>query len=131
MSGWSEILALAVAGAIGTVGRYAMSGWAYRILGEGFAYGTLVVNVVGCFLLGLLMQVGVTTDIVPRTVRFALAIGFLGAFTTFSTFGYETVRYAEDGAWNLALANVGAQLALGLLATWAGFTVARAAVGGV
>jgi CrcB protein len=131
VSGWSEILALAVAGALGTVGRYAVSGWTYRLLGEGFAYGTLAVNAAGCFLIGVLMQVGVTTDIIPRTLRFALAIGFLGAFTTFSTFGYETVRYAEDGAWNLAIANVGAQLVLGLLATWLGFTVARAAIGGV
>jgi CrcB protein len=127
----NELVALALAGALGTLGRYTLSGWAYRVMGEGFAFGTLTVNVVGCFLLGLLMHVGLATDLLPRTLRFAATVGFLGAFTTYSTFGYETMRYLEDGAWMLAAANVGANLALGLFATWAGLTAARAAFGGV
>ena len=125
-----EALALAVAGALGTLGRYAASGWAYNVFGEGFAYGTLVVNVVGCFLIGFLMQAGLATDLVPRTLRLALAVGFLGAFTTFSTFGYETLKYLEAGAWRLAAANVAANMVFCLTATWAGLVAARATVGG-
>jgi CrcB protein len=127
----NELVALALAGALGTLGRYTISGWAYRVLGDGFAVGTLTVNVIGCFLLAVLMHVGLATDLIPRTARFAATVGFLGAFTTFSTFGYETMRYLEDGAWLLAAANVGANLVLGLLATWAGLSTARAAFGGV
>ena len=126
-----ELVVLAVAGALGTVGRYAVSGWAYDLMGDGFAYGTLVVNVIGCFLLAFLMQVALATDIIPRAMRLGLTVGFLGAFTTFSTFGYETVRYLEAGSWRLALANVAANLITGLAATWAGFVTARAGLGGV
>lgn len=125
-----EVLALAVAGALGTVGRYAVSGWAYRLLGDRFAIGTLTVNVIGSFLLAFLMELGLTTDLLPRTLRFAATVGFLGAFTTYSTFGYETMRYLEDGDWLLAGANVGANLVIGLLAVWAGLSAARAMFGG-
>jgi CrcB protein len=125
-----EILALAAAGAAGTLGRWALSGLVYRGLGTRFPWGTLVVNVAGCFLLGALMELALTSELVPRAWRVALSVGFLGAFTTFSTFGYETMRYVEDGAWAAALANVGASNALGLVATWAGFVAARAALGG-
>ncbi|RMF20026.1 MAG: fluoride efflux transporter CrcB, partial [Deltaproteobacteria bacterium] len=125
-----EIVSLAVGGALGTLSRYAVSGWAYRLLGERLAYGTLVVNVAGCFLLAFIMQVGLTTDALPRTLRLAVTVGFLGAFTTFSTFGYETMRYLEDGAWLLAAANAGANLFIGLAACWAGLAVANVITGG-
>ncbi len=126
----TEIFSLAVAGALGTLSRYAVSGWAYRLLGERLAYGTLVVNVAGCFVLALVMQVALATDALPRTLRLAATVGFLGAFTTFSTFGYETVRYLEDGAWLLAAANAGANLFGGLAACWVGLIVANAITGG-
>jgi CrcB protein len=125
-----EILLLAIAGAIGTLSRYALSGWAYRLFGEGFAYGTLLVNVAGCLLLGFIMHLSLSTDIVSPEWRLAVTVGFLGAFTTFSTFGYETLRYVEDGSWRLALGNVGANLLLGLGATWIGFGASRALFGG-
>ncbi len=127
----TELLSLAIAGAAGTVSRYVVSGWAYRLLGERFAFGTLAVNVVGCFLLALVMQVALVSDAVPRSLRLALTVGFLGAFTTFSTFGYETLRYLEDGAWLLATANVAANLIVGLSACWAGLLAANALTGGV
>ena len=114
-----ELLALAVAGALGTLARYGVSRWTYAWLGDGFAFGTLAVNVLGCFLLAFLMQLALTGDLVPRTMRLAFGVGFLGAFTTFSTFGFETMRYMDAGAWRLALANVAANLVLGLAATWA------------
>ena len=125
-----EILALSACGAIGAVARYAVSGWAHRLFGARFAYGTLLVNLIGCLLLGLLMELSLTTDIVPRAWRTPLAVGGLGAFTTFSTFGYETLRYLEQGAWRPALANIAISVVLGLIAVWIGFVIARAIAGG-
>jgi CrcB protein len=120
-----EVVALALAGAAGTLGRWAMNGWAQRALGDGFAYGTLMVNVLGCLLVGVVLEVGASNDLVPESIRLALTVGFLGAFTTFSTFGYETFRYLERGAWTLAALNLMANLCLGLAATWLGFAAAR------
>jgi len=120
-----ELVAIAVAGALGSIGRYSVGRWVYEAFGPQFVYGTLAVNVAGCFALGFLMQVGISSDTVPSTLRLALTTGFLGAFTTFSTFGYETVRYVEDGALALAAINVGANVGIGLLAAWAGMASAR------
>ena len=126
-----EILLLAFAGALGTLGRYGLSGWAYRLMGERFPYGTLAVNITGCLLIGFVMQTGLVTEIIPRTYRFVITMGFLGAFTTFSTFSYETLRYVENGAWLFAIANAALNLVLGLSATWAGFAAANTLFGGV
>ncbi len=127
--GLRELIWIGLAGAFGSLSRYTVSGWVYELLGRGFAYGTLVVNITGCFLLGLLMELSLTGDLVPPGLRMPLAAGFLGAFTTFSTFSYETMRYIEDGAWLLGLQNVAASLALGLLATWLGLSAARLMTG--
>jgi len=125
-----EMLVLALSGAAGTLARWGLSGAMYRLLGERFPYGTLAVNVVGCVLLGAGMETALLTDALPRALRVPLAAGFLGAFTTFSTFGYETMRYVEDGAWSLAGINIVANLVLGLGATWLGFVTARVGFGG-
>jgi CrcB protein len=125
-----ELVALGVAGALGTVSRYALGGVAHRLFGAALPYGTLAVNVLGCFLLGLVVRVGMISDLISPGVRTVVAIGFLGAFTTFSTFGYETFRYMEDGAWRLALTNVFANLVLGLAAVWLGFVLANVWMGG-
>jgi len=125
-----DILLLALAGAVGTLSRYGLSGWAYRLFGERFPWGTLVVNVIGCFLLGLAMHVGTATELIPRSARLAMTVGFLGAFTTFSTFGFETHRYMESGAFLPAFANVAANVVLGFAAVWAGTGLGRVAFGG-
>jgi len=125
-----ELLLIGVAGALGTLSRYALSGWAYRLLGERLPWGTLAVNVLGCFLLGLVMQVGLSTDALSRTARVAITVGFLGAFTTFSTFGYETMKAIEDGAWGAAGLNVALNLVVGFLAVAVGFGLARQVWGG-
>ena len=124
-----DVLALAVAGAAGTVSRYALSGWSYRLFGDRFPYGTLVVNVVGCVLLGLFMEIALGADLVPQSWRLPVAAGFFGAFTTFSTFGYETMRYLEEAAWGAALANIAANVFFCLAAMWLGLTAGRALVG--
>ncbi len=125
-----ELLALAFAGALGSVSRYALSGWSYRLLGERFAYGTLIVNVLGCLFLGIVMQVALTSEIIPPTWRAPISIGFFGAFTTFSTFGYETIRYLEDGAWSLAALNISANVVLCLGAMAIGLAIGRVILGG-
>lgn len=124
-----EILLLALAGALGAVARHGVGLLAARLLGPGFPWGTLLVNVSGSFALGVLVQIGASTDWLPPQARLALATGLLGAFTTFSTFSVETVRLAESSGWGWALGNVGANLLLGLAAAGVGIWVARATIG--
>ncbi|MCS6915736.1 MAG: fluoride efflux transporter CrcB [Myxococcales bacterium] len=126
-----EVFSLAIAGALGTLSRWALSGWAYRLLGTRFPYGTLVVNVLGGLILGVIMEVGIASELLPRDLRLALSVGFCGAFTTFSTFSYETARYLEDGAMGIALLNIAANVVLCLLATFTGLAAGRALLGGL
>lgn len=92
--------------AVGGGARYLVSGWMLKALGPSFPYGTLAVNLIGSFLLGGLMFAGVEAGLMPPTVRLALTTGVMGGFTTYSTFSYETLRYLQEGAWLLAVANV-------------------------
>ncbi|MCC7479489.1 fluoride efflux transporter CrcB [bacterium] len=121
---------IAVGGVCGTLARYGLSLAMHRALGERFAWGTLSVNLLGCFLIGLLMQLGLSGSLISRELRAALGIGFMGAFTTFSTFGYETLSYIQDGNWRLALLNAAANLVLGLLLVWLGMLAGRGLTGG-
>lgn len=121
-----SVLLVGLAGALGAVSRYGVGLLAQRSLGTHFAFGTLLVNVLGCLLLGLLLEVERNTTLVSNPIRLLLAVGFLGAFTTFSTFGYETMRYLEEGAHHLALLNVAGNLILGMVAVWLGWVAARA-----
>jgi CrcB protein len=125
-----ELLIVAAAGAAGAVGRYALSGWVYELAGDRLPWGTLVVNVTGCFVLGYVMHVGLATTAISPQWRLAIATGFLGAFTTFSTFSYETVREIERGAWGAAGMNVALNLLVGIPATFAGLMLARRMFGG-
>ena len=124
-----EVLPLAIAGAAGTLARYGLSSWTYRLCGDRFAYGTLVVNVAGCLLLGVALQAITAPGHLPAQWRTPITVGFFGAFTTFSTFGYETVRYLERGQLGLAAFNITASLVLCLAATFAGLTAGRALFG--
>ncbi|APV43915.1 CrcB protein [Dehalogenimonas formicexedens] len=124
------VILIAGAGALGSVCRFALSGAVYSAFGQSFPYGTLAVNVIGSFLLGLLMQLGMSTDLIPPHLRTAVAIGFLGAFTTFSTFTYETVQLIQDGAWGSVALNIMTSLALGIAAVVAGIFTGRMLAGG-
>lgn len=114
---------ICLSGAAGTGARYLLAGWVNRLHGPGFPWGTLTVNIVGSFLLGALMQLALVSPELSPTVRVALATGFIGGFTTYSTFNYETLdllaKNAPLGAANLA-ATVGTCLAAGLLGGLAG-----------
>ena len=124
-----DVIYVAVAGGLGAISRSYLSGLAQRV-GSGFPFGTLTVNLVGSFLLGLIMQTGISTDLMPRALRLALTIGFLGAFTTFSTFSYETLGYLEDGAWLTASLNVLINVVPGIIAVFLGAFLARTIFGG-
>ena len=115
-----------VAGFFGAVSRYWLDGVVSRLTGGGFPWGTLVVNLSGCFLVGLLTTV-LTERLLPHpTVRIAVTVGFVGAYTTFSTFAYESLRQLQDGALGLAAANVAGSVVLGVLAAWVGVVAGRA-----
>lgn len=118
-------LAIGVAGALGALARYGLSGWVHRFAGPGFPAGTLAVNLAGCFLLGLLTELARHVDWVSPEVRVWLGIGFLGAFTTFSTFGVETFRAAEAGDWHVVAWNIILNVVGGLALVLAGVTLAR------
>ncbi|MBN2798226.1 MAG: fluoride efflux transporter CrcB [Deltaproteobacteria bacterium] len=120
-----EVLALALAGAAGSLSRYGVGLLAERWCASSLPCGTLVVNVVGAFLLGVLVQVGLAVPSFSRPVQLALSTGFLGAFTTFSTFSLETVQLMERGAYGWAGLNLALNLALGLPAAWLGMVAAR------
>jgi CrcB protein len=117
---------IGLAGAAGALGRYAVGGLVLRGRETAFPWGTLVVNVSGCFLLGLVFTVLTERFAVAPVFRTALTVGFLGAYTTYSTFALETARLVEDGALGLGLANVALSAVAGLGAVWLGIVLGRA-----
>lgn len=121
---------IAIAGALGALSRWGISRAGYALFGTGFAWGTLIANILGCFLLGFLMHLCLVSDKISDTLRMAVTVGFLGALTTFSTFSYETVNYIEDGSWTLAIGNIAANVLIGLAATIGGLILARTLFGG-
>jgi fluoride exporter len=106
----SRLLLICLGGALGTGVRYVLSGFVLRLLGTGFPYGTLCVNVIGSFLLAAIMHVGLTTGLLSPTLRLVLGTGVMGGFTTYSTFNYETMQYLQDGALALASLNAAGTL---------------------
>jgi len=116
---------VAVAGAFGALARYGLEGLVSRRAGL-FPWGTFVVNVSGALLLGFVFTLLADRLTVTPWIRSTIAIGFLGAYTTFSTFSFESYRLLEDGAIGLALANTLGSLAAGLVAVYLGVAAGRA-----
>ncbi len=119
-----RLLVIALGGAAGAVCRYLVAGWVQSSAESLFPFGTLAVNVVGCFLFGILATMLTGAILVPEPVRLLLLVGFLGAFTTFSTFGWETMAMLDDGEAGLAIANVLASNLLGFAGVWLGLRLA-------
>ncbi|MGD8276599.1 MAG: fluoride efflux transporter CrcB [Gemmatimonadota bacterium] len=115
---------VALGGAIGASARYGVGGWVHARLGSDFPWGTLVVNVAGSLLIGFALRYLEATRLSPD-MRALITIGVLGAFTTFSTFSYETVTLLEGGAWMRAFTYATGSFVLGLAAAGAGITMAR------
>jgi len=120
-----KIALIALFGAVGTLARYGLQGIVQFRTGGGFPYGTLVVNLMGCFLLGLIGQFTLNRIVVPPDWRIAIAVGFFGGFTTFSSFGWETAKMLEDGEWLRASTYVTASVFVGLLLSVAGIRLAN------
>lgn len=120
----TKLLFIAGGGAAGSILRYLAAGWGQRLVGGTFPFGTLLVNVGGCLLIGYLATLFAGPALVREEYRLALLVGFLGGFTTFSTFGLETHGLLTDGDWSLAVANLLASNALGLFAVWIGHRLA-------
>ena len=143
-----NLLMVAAGGALGASARYCVGMAAARMFGTAFPWGTLIVNLAGCFVMGLIGQwllnleplfspsLTRSAELSPASleaaaranaVRHLAAIGFLGGLTTFSSFGWDTLRELELGRLNVAVLNVAANVVLSLLAVWAGASLMRAA----
>lgn len=121
-----RIIFVGVAGLVGTLGRYWLSGFIARRYGETFPWGTLVVNALGCFVTGAVYYVSEERFLVSPTVRSVILIGLLGGFTTFSSYGLQTFTLLREGEFGLAVVNVTLSNVLGLLLIWAGYTLMKA-----
>lgn len=120
-----DIVVVAVGGGIGAVTRYLVSNLAAERYGAAFPYGTLIANIGGCLVIGLFMGLVFERIIVNPYWRLLVTTGFLGGLTTFSSFGYETMKLAGDGSFNLAVINILLNVVIGLGATWAGLALAK------
>jgi len=126
MQALRPILLSGLGGFIGSAGRYLIGGWVHGFMPfTTFPFGTLVVNVSGCLLLGLLGGLVEARQLFGPDLRVFLFIGVLGGFTTFSSFAYETLALARDAEFARALVNVAAQLILSLGAAWLGYAWVR------
>ena len=120
-----ELLAVGCGGFVGAVARWGLSSWVQRLAGGGFPMGTFAANMLGCLFIGVVFALVDARPEWPQHVRLFLMVGLLGAFTTFSTFGHETLDLIRDGAWVLALLNVLGSATVGLLAVLVGRAIGR------
>jgi fluoride exporter len=120
---------ICLGGAIGTAARYGVSVWARSALGATFPYGTIAVNVVGSFLLGAIMYLGLSTELISPTTRLVLGTGVMGGFTTYSSFNYETVQLFQERSFRLGIANLSVTLLGCFAAGWLGIAAARRLAG--
>lgn len=121
----SRFLLVSLGGAIGSGARFLVSHLAHAWFGVWFPFGTLAVNVIGSFFIGVIMHLGVASDLIAPNPRLFLTTGILGGFTTYSAFNYETCGLAQRGAFGLAMVNVVVTLVLCLIAGFAGDSVGR------
>ena len=120
-----KLVMVALGGAAGSVGRYLMTMGAHRLLGDSFPYGTLAVNAVGCFAIGLLTTAVLPPNVPQHPLRLLLVTGFLGGFTTFSALGIETFSLFEKNQPLYGALNVAANLLLGMVAVVGGWMLGR------
>ncbi|UQB43227.1 fluoride efflux transporter CrcB [Thiomicrospira microaerophila] len=118
-------LAIAVGGALGAVARFALSHQTYLWLGKEFAWGTLAVNVIGSFFMGLLTILLINKFAVSPEWKALIIVGFLGSFTTFSTFSYESLQFIQTGEWAKAALNIFVSVMACLIAVGIGLWVGK------
>ena len=120
-----RILLLAIAGAAGTIARYYFGGFVQRVYGGVFPWGTFAVNMAGCLLFGLVWTMAEERLVISGGTRAVILIGFMGAFTTFSTFVFETGELLRDSQWIIAFGNVALQNICGVVFLFLGVTLGR------
>ena len=120
--GWT---AIAAGGALGAMARFALSHHTHQVFGRDFAWGTLSVNVIGSFFIGLMAILVIEKFDVSAEWRAFILVGFLGAFTTFSTFSYETIQYLQAGEMSKAVMNIAISVIACLIAVWLGILAAK------
>ena len=120
-----KILLIGVAGLLGTLARYWLSGWLDSRWGATFPIGTMLVNLTGCLAIGFLFHATEEKYLIDPVIRTAVLAGFLGGFTTFSSFAVQTFNLIRDGEVFLAGANLLISNAIGLIFVWAGYAVSR------
>lgn len=120
-----DVVLVALGGACGAVSRYFLGNIVGRSLGSVLPYGTFIINIVGCFCMGVLMTLIMERQLLPASARLLLCVGFLGGFTTFSSFGIEALSLLTSGRLCAALAYVGGSVLLGLVAAFGGVQLAR------
>lgn len=121
----NQLVAIAIGGALGAVMRYLASKSVHQFFGAGFPYGTLTVNVIGSLLIGFISILLLERFLVGEFWRAIIVIGFLGAFTTFSTFSLETLNLVQSGELNKAFINIASNVLICLFATWCGVILGR------
>ena len=120
-----KLCVIGFGGFIGAIARYGLSGLAHRLTGSVFPVGTLLVNVLGCLVIGVLATLVADKPMLSPNTRLFLMIGLLGSFTTFSTFGYETVELLHDSSMGAAMLNVCLNVVLGVVAVFGGQALVR------
>ena len=120
-----ELCFVGLGGFFGAIARYGLSGLVHRLAGGVFPVGTLAVNTLGCLVIGILAALVEDRQVLSPSMRLFLMIGLLGSFTTFSTFGHETVELLREGSVRAALSNILANVLLGIVAVVVGHTLVR------
>lgn len=120
---------LMAAGGLGTVSRYLLQGAVQQLGPATFPFGTLVVNAVGCFVFGFIWSLAEERYVIGEETRIIMLIGFLGAFTTFSTFAFESLQQLRDSELLLAFVNVAVHCVIGIALVFAGMLLARTMFG--
>ena len=120
-----KMILLACAGALGTLSRYALAGMVHKFTGHTFPFGTMLVNIIGCFLAGLIWSLAEGKITLSGEMRIIILVGFMGAFTTFSTYILESGELFRNAQYGLAFVNVLTQNIVGLSAMFAGIFLGR------
>jgi len=120
-----QALLIGIAGAFGALSRYGIGSLISRLAGVSFPWGTFAVNMIGCFLFGFVWGLETVRNTISTETRAMLLIGFMGSFTTFSSFAFDTHALIKTGAWGMAALNILAQNALGIVALLGGIALSR------
>lgn len=120
-----KIIFVGLGGFAGSVSRYLLAGWIQKLLDKPYPYGTFTVNILGCLLIGLLAGLSQGKHYISPETRLLILVGFLGGFTTFSTFSSETFALLADGQMLTASINIAASIVFGLIAVWLGYTISN------